>query len=150
MNLFVCLDRLIEFASQGSQCSIDHVNYIRTRSPQATILWFNQIKDRLSETFLSLLQSAEDSSSSIFVSFDIDSILSSSCPGVSCPATVGLSSDQACQLAFLAGQSSRVKLFDLSEFNPIVEQYRTGKLVSLIFYHFLLGKAKAKRDNNDI
>ena len=35
---------------------------------------------------------------------------------------------------------------DLSEYNPVVEEYRTGKLVTQIFYHFLLGRATAIRD----
>ena len=74
----------------------------------------------------------------LFVSFDIDSIISSSCPCVSAPATYGLSNDDALQMAYLAGQSKSLKLFDLSEFNPIVEEYRTSKLVTLMFYHFLL------------
>jgi hypothetical protein len=36
---------------------------------------------------------------------------------------------------------------DLSEYNPLIEEYRTGKLVTLIFYHFILGRAKAIRDS---
>jgi formiminoglutamase len=144
----VFLDRLIEFACQACQCSIEHVKYLRGKSPIAEIVWYRTIADDPVTSFRSLIESAERDARDIFVSFDIDSIISSSCPGVSAPATFGLSSDQACQICFSAGQSLHVKLFDMSEYNPVVEEYRTGKLVALLFYHFVLGRAKAVRDAN--
>ncbi len=67
--------------------------------------------------------------------------------GTDAAATVGLTAQQACDIAFTAGQSFCVKLMDLSEYNPLIEEYRTGKLVTLIFYHFILGRAKAIRDS---
>ena len=141
------LDRFIEFASQGTQCSVEHVNYLRSKSPLTKIIWYQTIRDDPLTSFRSLLKSAEENNSDIFLSFDIDSIISSSCPGVSAPATVGLSAQQACDICFYGGQSFHVKLIDLSEYNPLVEDYRTGKLVTLLFYHFLLGRAKAIRDS---
>ncbi len=143
----ISLDRFIEFASQGSQCSIEHVNYLRSKSPLTEIIWYQTIRDDPLTPFRSLIKSAEEQKSDIFISFDIDSIISASCPGVSAPATVGLTAQQACDIAFYAGQSFYVKLMDLSEYNPLIEEYRTGKLVTLIFYHFILGRAKAIRDS---
>ncbi|CAF1493261.1 unnamed protein product [Adineta ricciae] len=140
-------NRFIEFASQGSQCSIEHVNYLRSKSPLTNIIWYQTIRDDPLTPFQSIIKSAEEQNCDIFVSFDIDSIISASCPGVSAPASVGLSAQQACDLAFIAGQSFHVKLMDMSEYNPIVEEYRTGKLITLIFYHFILGRAKAIRDS---
>lgn len=98
------------------------------------------------ETFVSLIKSGEENGSDIFISFDIDSIDSSSCPGVSAPATVGFTAQQALDFAFHSGKSLNVKLMDLSEYNPLIEEYRTGKLISQIFYHFLLGRATTIRD----
>jgi len=140
------IDRFIEFGSQGSQCSIEHVRYLQSKQPQTQIFWFKSICNNPLETFLSLIQSAETNGSDIFVSFDIDSIQSSTCPGVSAPATVGFTAQQALDFAFHSGKSFNVKLMDLSEYNPVVEEYRTGKLVTQIFYHFLLGRATAIRD----
>jgi formiminoglutamase len=37
-----------------------------------------------------------------------------------------------------------VALFDLSEFNPDIEDYRTGRLVANMFYHFCAGVALRK------
>lgn len=39
----------------------------------------------------------------------------------------------------------QVSLFDLSEYNPEADAYRTGKLVVSMFYHFCLGVALRKR-----
>lgn len=61
---------------------------------------------------------------------------------MSCPGAIGLSSDDALAICFAAGSDARVALFDLSEFNPDIEAYRTGKLVAAMLYHFLLGFSK--------
>ncbi|UJR17898.1 hypothetical protein I4U23_004797 [Adineta vaga] len=140
-------NRFIEFACQGSQCSIEHVNYLRSKSSLTNLIWYQTIRDDPVTPFRSIIKLAEEQNCDIFVSFDIDSIISASCPGVSAPASVGLSAQQACDIAFVAGQSLNVKLMDMSEYNPIVEEYRTGKLITLIFYHFILGRAKAIRDS---
>jgi formiminoglutamase len=80
----------------------------------------------------------------IFVSFDLDSVRGADAPGVSCPGAIGLSSDDALRICLAAGEDPRVCLFDLSEFNPTIEAYRTGKLVAAMFYYFLLGLKKRK------
>lgn len=80
----------------------------------------------------------------VFVSFDIDSITGADCPGVSAPGARGLSAEDALQICFTAGQHPRVKLFDLSEYNPAIESYRTGKLVATMFYYFCMGVAQRK------
>jgi len=107
------------------------------------VFWLNKIRDNPVKAFREILGGAMDRSSAIFVSFDIDSIMSSSCPGVSAPATVGLTAQEACDLCFEAGLCLSVRLMDVSEFNPQVEDYRTGKLLALLFYHFVLGRVKA-------
>jgi formiminoglutamase len=76
----------------------------------------------------------------VFVSFDVDSISSSFCPGVSCPSVDGgLTSEEALEIAYISGSTSNVSLVDMSEYNPAVEDYRTGRLLSNIFYYFVLG-----------
>lgn len=76
----------------------------------------------------------------IFISFDVDSISSAYCPGVSCPSVDGgLTAEEAIEIAFLSGKCKNVSLMDISEYNPAVEDYRTGRLLSNIFYYFCLG-----------
>lgn len=56
------------------------------------------------------------------MSFDVDSINSVWCPGVSAPSIVGgLTYDEALGMMRRGGESRKVKLVDLSEFNPAVE-----------------------------
>jgi len=129
---------LIEFAAQGHQCSKEHWDYVLSQ-PGGRVISLSQLKstkDSIPTQFAQLLQ---DSSDTIFVSFDIDSISGADCPGVSAPAVVGLTADEALQICFEAGKNPKVKLVDVSEFNPDIESYRTGKLVCLMFYFFLMG-----------
>jgi formiminoglutamase len=79
-----------------------------------------------------------------FISFDIDSIQGSDCPGVSAPANFGISAEEACKMSMMAGESARVKLFDMSELNPLIEDYRTPRLAVLMFYFFAMGVARRK------
>ena len=142
----------VEFAAQGSQCSQEHVNYIKNKkghiyylstllsSPIKPEECFKRVLDSLISTHIS------HETRDIFVSFDIDSIQGSDCPGVSCPATIGLSAQHALNMCLYAGIHNHVKLFDISEFNPRIEDYRTGRLVANMFYYFLLGYAIRKRN----
>ena len=41
--------------------------------------------------------------------------------------------------------AEKVDLFDLSEYNPLIEEERTGLLAVGIFYHFCLGVASRKK-----
>jgi len=86
----------------------------------------------------------DDLGHNIFVSFDIDSISSQDCPGVSCPANIGSTAQEAVDICYLSGICPHVKLMDISEFNPDIESYRTGRLVTLMIYYFALGYAQRK------
>jgi formiminoglutamase len=135
-----------EFAVQGSQCSAEHWNYVLMR-PQNFIVPLSKLRNGSTsvavEKFKECLSKLGDH---IFVSFDIDSIISADCPGVSAPANVGLTAQEAFDICFIAGKTPQVKLFDMSEFNPQIEDYRTAKLVTFMFYHFLLGVASRTRE----
>ncbi|ELR23900.1 arginase [Acanthamoeba castellanii str. Neff] len=117
-------EHFVEFASQGNQCSAVHAQYITEH--KGKIVWLSDIKKRCE---------------AIFVSFDIDSIKSSDCPGVSAPGAVGLTSEDALEICFVSGKNPKVRLVDLSEYNPLVEEYRTGRLVATMFYYFAMGVA---------
>lgn len=126
-----------EFASQGMQCSAVHVEYLKNKG--GNIVWLREAKSvGVKSAFKSVLQSFPEKSK-IFVSFDLDAVAGRDAPGVSCPGATGISSEDAFDICFLAGSDKRVAMFDLSEFNPEIEAYRTGKLVAAMFYYFLLG-----------
>lgn len=86
-----------------------------------------------------MLADADAGRQHVFVSFDVDSIAAAFCPGVSCPSPIGLDAETALQCCLRAGMCKSVRLMDMSEFNPAVEDYNTGKLLATMFYNFVMG-----------
>jgi formiminoglutamase len=127
--------QLFEFAVQGAQNDTDLYKY--TKSKGAKILWLSQIITDPEEEFRKILDQCK--SNHIFVSFDIDSIKGSDAPGVSYPSPIGLSAENALRICYHSGLSPKVRMIDVSELNPEIENYRTPKLVAMMFYYFLLG-----------
>lgn len=139
-------DMFVEFAAQGMQCSAEHADYLKSKG--GSIIWLKQLHEgegpvKEFRKVLSKFQQ-KDAGVKIFVSFDLDAVRGADAPGVSCPGALGLTSDDALQICFAAGECPNVALFDLSEFNPEIEPYRTGKLVAAMFYHFLMGFSRRK------
>lgn len=144
-----------EFACQGMQCSVQHSNFVKSKSGR--LVWLADVLGQragdtgaVGKTEFECAQQAfartlDESPGRIFLSFDIDSIRGSDCPGVSCPATAGLTADMALRFCFLAGKHPRVAMVDVSEMNPVVEDYRTPRLVTFMFYHFLMGVAARRQ-----
>lgn len=134
-----------EFAAQGNQCSNQHAQYLHQKHAQ--VLWLKDIQPNAQNHFRELLNNLSAKNEAVFVSFDLDSVRGADAPGVSCPGVRGLSAEEALQMCRDAGENPRVKLFDLSEFNPTVESDRTGRLVATMFYYFCLGFAQRKKLN---
>lgn len=142
--------KFVEFASQGHQCSQEHWDYV-LHHPNASLIPLSTLRGSVlgglshqqrsqcgvEDAFYDLISGAIGEH--IFISFDIDAIQSSDCPGVSAPGSIGLSAQEALNICFLAGKSPKVMLVDVSEYNPSVESFRTGRLVALMLYYFLLG-----------
>lgn len=80
-----------------------------------------------------------DSISAFFISFDVDSIKASDCPGVSCPSPIGLTAEKALQICLISEMCDKVRTMDCTEFNPAVEDNNTARLIATIFYHFVVG-----------
>eukprot|EP01102_Stenamoeba_stenopodia_P022319 TRINITY_DN9257_c0_g1_i1.p1 TRINITY_DN9257_c0_g1~~TRINITY_DN9257_c0_g1_i1.p1 ORF type:complete len:342 (+),score=71.65 TRINITY_DN9257_c0_g1_i1:41-1027(+) len=132
--------KFIEFAAQGNQCSAKHAKYLKEKG--CDIVWLSQLLEE-GNVRKSFVQHVLDKfEGKVFVSFDLDAVASSYAPGVSCPGTIGLTSKDALDICFEAGRDTKVRLFDLSEFNPRIDSYITGRLVVNMFYFFLLGYAK--------
>jgi len=125
---------LVEFSCQGSQCSRKHADYVLSNGHK--ILWLSDIKDNIIENFTKLVEKKEEN---IFLSFDIDSIRASDCPGVSCPSTRGISAEDALDICYQAGLSNNIRIFDISEFNPRIENSITPRLVVNMIIYFLMG-----------
>ena len=139
-------EHFIEFATQGSQCSREHADYIRKK--HGRILWLSDIQRQgyVIDNFQACLGNLAWNCSSIFVSFDLDAVAGADAPGVSCPGILGLSAKDAVSIAYCSGSDPSVRLFDLSEYNPAIEDERTGRLAAGMFYYFCLGVASRKEN----
>jgi formiminoglutamase len=73
------------------------------------------------------------------ISFNVETI--DSAIGVSTNCLVGgFTSEEAIEICYLAGLlGKKLCAFELSEYNPFVEDWRTGRLVSTMFYYFVMG-----------
>lgn len=56
----------------------------------------------------------------------------------------GLTGEEAGEMAFASGKHAKTRLVDLTEFNPRIEDYKTGRLATSILYLFLLGLHERK------
>ena len=145
-------DSFAVFAAQGHQCSAAHVEFIRSSGGQ--VVWLGQacahspapaVGTRAGQAFQDRIIRGD--ASAIFLSFDLDSVSGADAPGVSCPAAIGLSAQDACDIFYRSGLCGRVGIVDVSECNPVIEDYRTPRLVALFFYSFILGLASQKSKN---
>jgi formiminoglutamase len=139
--------RFVEFAAQGSQCSAEHARYVEEEQ-KGKIYWFTKhlrdprrppVVTQFAQMLEEDLIGDKNKNAALFVSFDIDSISGADCPGVSCPGTIGLSAEEALGMSMEAGKNPNTVLFDLSEMNVAIEDYRTPRLAVNMFYFFLLG-----------
>lgn len=79
----------------------------------------------------------------LMVSFDIDAVDQAFAPGVSAPATGGLSSELWLYAAYQAGRQPRVSSMDIVECNPAVDRDdQTARLAALTIWWFLKGFAE--------
>ncbi|WP_460578267.1 arginase family protein [Hymenobacter coalescens] len=77
-----------------------------------------------------------------FVSFDADAVAQAFAPAVSAPSADGLTPRQATEAAFLAGQRENVRLFEVVEFNPVLDRdFMTARLAATILTAYLTGVA---------
>jgi formiminoglutamase len=74
----------------------------------------------------------------IFWGFDIDVVRANDAPGVSASYPVGLTAEEICQIAALAGQDGRSRVFEITEVNPKYDiDGRTAKLAAMMIIYFI-------------
>jgi len=82
--------------------------------------------------------SALDTSLAAFFGFDADAVRAADAPGVSAPSPIGLTAEEFCALAKLAGESSDTKIIEFTEVNPNFDiDNRTTKLVAAAMHKFI-------------
>lgn len=75
----------------------------------------------------------------VFVTIDLDAIDGSQAPGVSAVNPMGVSVQQAVEVARRAGANPNVKHFDIMELNPDFDDGRTARIAALLFLTFIAG-----------
>lgn len=98
---------LVVFASQGSKCSKVHAEYLKSKNSRT--VWLREIKSKAPDTFQDVLDSMPDH---VHISFDISAIKASDAPGATDPSVIGLTTQDAMDICFLAGRSPKVKSID--------------------------------------
>lgn len=54
-----------------------------------------------------------------------------------------LKTEEAVEICYLTGLlGNKVVAFDISEYNPFVEDWRTGRLVASLFYYLTMGMSQ--------
>lgn len=83
---------------------------------------------------------------SIFWGIDMDSVRSADAPGVSAPYPVGLTSDELCHIAEIAGSDPRSRILEISEVNPDYDMdSRTSRLAAMVILHYINAARKSER-----
>ncbi len=88
---------------------------------------------------------AGSDASAVFWGLDMDVVRVADAPGVSAPNPVGMTGDEFCQIAEIAGAEPRTRLVELTEVNPIYDvDGRTARLAAIAIYHFLAAFASRR------
>ena len=111
-----------------------HLAFVAERGGK--VVW----RDELTTSAIAKLYDQADGPT--LASFDIDAVDQSQAPGVSAPATGGMSTDLWLAAAFHAGACAQVSSADLVEMNPNYDRDgQTARLAALTIWHLLRGIA---------
>ncbi len=124
-----------EMCYQPFAVSEAHLSYLRDKGAYARSLDDLRQGDVLL-TFQELTDQAENQA--IFWGIDLDSVHLADAPGVSAPNVLGLSADELCRLAQLAGDDWRTRVIEFTEVNPTYDiDGHTCRLTAVAIWHFL-------------
>lgn len=137
--------RLRVFGAQGTHVMPSDYQYVIGKSGDVT--WLSAIRSSHPETGFAVPRTASGclfesllhglaSSDLVFLSLDLSSIASAYCPGVSRPSSVGLTSDEVQEIIGIAAKCPQLRGFEVIDYNPAAEDWRTGRLVALLIYEF--------------
>jgi len=134
----------VELGMVGHSNAKAHCDYLKKQG--GTLLPLTQLRAEGAEASMKVaLQQAGDSA---FFSIDIDAVQQAFAPGCSAPAPVGLTPDEVTSLAYWAGASPTIKLFDLMEVCPRFDlDGRTARLAASILSYFFTGFAQRLKDS---
>src|SRR5690606_5937899 len=119
-------------AAQPQAVARGHLDYVRGRGGQ--VLWAEEIDSVAVGAVYEGLRGAA------MISFDLDAVDQSQAPGVSAPATGGITAELWLRAARLAGRCAAVTSADVVELNPRFDRDgQTARLAALTVWHLLRG-----------
>jgi formiminoglutamase len=129
-------ERFYEMGSQPQANSQVYKNYLAEKGVRVHDLESLR-RAGISTMFRAILN--ESDSEAIFWGFDMDSVRASDAPGVSAPSPIGLTGEEFCKIAAIAGEDSRSKILEITEVNPRYDiDARTSRLAAIAIWHFLI------------
>ena len=124
-----------EMCYQPFAVSESHLSYLRDKGADARSLDDLRQVDMLI-SFQELTDQAENQA--IFWGIDLDSVRVAEAPGVSAPNVLGLTAEELCRIAQLAGDDWRTRVIEFTEVNPVYDiDGRTSRLTAVAIWHFL-------------
>ncbi len=133
-------NRLIQFGTCPNRNAKSHFDYCQSK--KVTILDLPSIRTRKSVAELqyrSALRQLSKHCDYIGVTFDMDSC--TDCEGVSAAAVVGFSAWELIQMAFFAGQSKKVKFFEIAEVAPSLDfNEKSARIAAEMIHAFIRGR----------
>ncbi|MFN8485863.1 MAG: formimidoylglutamase [Anaerolineae bacterium] len=125
------------FVELGQQPFANSPVYRQYLADQGVTCW--SLRDLRAAGLASVVQGllAERAASAVFWGLDMDVVRVADAPGVSAPNPVGMTGDEFCLIAELAGAEGRTRLVELTEVNPAYDvDGRTARLAAIAVYHF--------------
>ncbi|MCC6906062.1 MAG: arginase family protein, partial [Anaerolineae bacterium] len=129
--------RFHEMAHQPFGNSAVYMAYLRDKGVVVHSLLELRLRG-LAPAFCNILD--ESHAKAIFWGFDIDVVCAADAPGVSAPNPLGMTGDELCQLARLAGEDRRTRIIEIAEVNPAFDiDNRTCRLAAVAVFFYLTG-----------
>jgi formiminoglutamase len=166
-----CDGKFVVFGCQGNYCTVEQTKYVTDRNGRVywlskdirgnksnstseatpslaqTEMCSTQVAQLFKKVVMDLSEGPALHEGSmrqrrpVLVAVNMEAMCSAASPGVVNSSSIGFSVEEMLELCFAAGADPNVVAFDVSEFNPDVEELRTGKLIADMFYYFVLGAA---------
>ncbi|NNJ08862.1 formimidoylglutamase [Chloroflexales bacterium ZM16-3] len=130
----VAPERFIELGGQPFANSAAYGRYLAERGARA----FSLRHARAAGLAALVAEILETQAASVFWGLDMDVVRAADAPGVSAPNPLGMSGEELCLLAELAGAEPRSRLLEVSELNPTYDiDGRTARLAAVAIWSFL-------------
>ena len=137
-------NRFHEVGSHPFSNSATYARWLADRKVQVTPL--ADLRRRgIERVFRRFIREAH-TTAAVFWGFDVDVVRASDAPGVSAPNPVGMTGEEFCTIAAVAGHEARTRVVEFTECNPAFDvDGRTSRLVAVAIYHYLAALAESLR-----